>query len=231
MLTSSGMDVSRFRLGQALLALAFLALTLPQVLPALQLEMDGKSITATEVEPGGLAVVYGIGLTAGEGGIRRLLEVREVVEDENQDGAVEFEPGYEIPLQSVWAVVDLTSGQYAVASPTGSAAVEVDFPGRGPERGSLGQLNRLRHEGLGFVHLLVVRAGEGAWALTSSDGGPFDVDGAFHNGVLLELDLVEGFPGFVGLEPPEAFQPGDTVVVIDSDTLRHYSTQLPGGGS
>jgi hypothetical protein len=209
------------------LTLCLLVLTFAPASHAIQAELRGNSIIASDVDPGAQVVIYGIALTAGEGGIRRLVEVREVAVDDDQDGAVEQPLDFGLPLHAVFTAVDVTSGEYGITRPAGSGAVEIDFPGRG----SLGELRRLRHEGLGFVHLLVVRPGEGAWALTASDGGPFDADGSFHDGVLLALDLVEGLEGFEDVALPEAFRPGDTVVVIDSDTLRYYSTQLPGGGS
>lgn len=202
-------------------------LAFPNLGMALEVELTSDTVLASEVEPGDSVVVYGIALTAGEGGIRRVNEVREVAVDDDGDGFVEQPLDFSVPLHAVFTAVSMESGEIDVVVPPGSAATEIDFP----RRGLIRQLRRLRHEGLGFVHLLLVRPGEGAWALTASDGGPLDGDGSFHDGVLLELELVEGLEGFEDAETPDRFRPGDTVVVIDSDTLLYYSTRIPGGGS
>ena len=213
-------------------------LFLPQALAAeeLVLEIEPAALVVSGLEPAAEVVVYGISRRAGEGGIRQRVEHEALLVDDDDDGQVTFEMDAPVDYHSIWVVVDRFSGEYVVDVPPGSPRREVEFPGRGPEEGSRGQLNRLRHEGFGFVHLLLVRPGEGAWTVTAADGGPYDSDGSFADGVLLEIDQARAVAGEDGVEegtaaPPERFAPGDVVVVIDSDRMSFYAARLPGGGA
>ena len=198
------------------------------------LEIEPSALVVVGLEPEAEVVVYGISRRAGEGGIRQRVEHEAFLVDDDGDGQVTLELDAPVDHHSIWAVVDQASGAYVVDVPPGSPRRELEFPGRGPEEGSRGQLNRLRHEGFGFVHLLLVRPGEGAWTVTAADGGPFDADGSFADGVLLEIDRARAVAGDGDAEeaaaPPERFAPGDVVVVIDSDRMSFYAARLPGGG-
>ena len=218
--------------------LALGLLLLPQALSAEEpvLEIEPSALVVSGLEPAAEVVVYGISRRAGEGGIRQRVEHEALLVDDDGDGQVTFEMDAPVDYHSIWVAVDRSSGAYAVDVPLGSPRREVAFPGRGPEEGSRGQLNRLRHEGFGFVHLLLVRPGERAWTVTAADGGPLDADGSFADGILLEIDQSRAVAGEGGVEegtaaPPERFAPGDVVVVIDSDRMSFYAARLPGGGA
>jgi hypothetical protein len=145
-------------------------------------------------------------------------EARFDVESELEGGGV--------PLKSVWAVVDLASGAYAVAAPDGFRLQPVPLVGQAFQVGAPGVVNRLRHE-YPSVDLLVVRPGVGAWSLRSVDQGPTDHDPADDDRVLTSLEDLESLDGF-GTPPPELFGRDDVVIFIEPGELRYAATRLLG---
>lgn len=131
-----------------------------------------------------------------------------------------------VPLKSVWAVVDIASGAYAVAAPEGFWLREIPFPGRGFAVGASGQVDRLRHDHPS-IDLLVVRPGVGAWSLRSFDRSETDRDGADDDRILTSLeDLVP--LGESAEPPPESYSRDDVVVLVDPRELRYAATRLLG---
>ena len=60
----------------------------------------------------------------------------------------------------------------------------------------------------GYVEVLVVRPGEGAWAATVGDGGEGDDDGAYDGRLRASLAGMRGV-GEKPAEPPQRFNPRD----------------------
>lgn len=145
-------------------------------------------------------------------------EARFEVESELEGGGV--------PLKSVWAVVDLASGAYAVAAPEGFLLQPVPLSGQAFQVGAPGVVNRVRHEHPS-VDLLVVRPGVGAWSLRSVDQGPTDHDPADDDRVLTSLEDLESLDG-LGTPPPERYGRDDVVIFIEPGELRHAATRLLG---
>lgn len=131
-----------------------------------------------------------------------------------------------VPLKSVWAVVDLATGAYAVAAPEGFDLRPVPLPGQAFQVGAPGVVNRLRHE-YPSVDLLVVRPGVGAWSLRSVDQGPTDHDPADDDRVLTSLEDLESLDG-LGTPPPERYGRDDVVIFIEPGELRYAATRLLG---
>lgn len=150
-----------------------------------------------------------------------------VLTDEDEDGIVRFEMEKGVPLRSIWVVVDLTSGEFALGTPA-------DYPiekGQGVgdvldvgSKGATGKLDLLvgRRE---MLEVFVARAETGAWAATAFDGGEMDQDGEATNSVAMEP---------AGMEPvadsppaPEELLPGDVVVTIDPNTMDVAAFRVP----
>ena len=120
---------------------------------------------------------------------------------------------FAIPQRSVWAVVDVATGDLALVAPDGTPVHEVPFPNGSVSLAPLGFADALSVEGNHF-HMLVVRPGVGAW--TSIVG-----DHSLHDN-----DANEGFVGIAAptLEPlgsaPPADRYLDTDVVVLIDPFR-----------
>ncbi|MEP7009931.1 MAG: hypothetical protein ABJC13_06385 [Acidobacteriota bacterium] len=193
--------------------------------PPLRLEIHGQSLVASRAQ--GKVVFFGVSRQIDPDEIvtrRRLAELRA---DEDGDGVVTLALDRPVAPVSVWAAVDLASGDVAVVSPTGSRTPRGGFRGRG-----LGH----RETGRGTVHdlrfqseLLVVRpgVGGGAWTLTAGDGNVGDEDGDANGELETALDRMT--PLDASPAPPEDFGPGDVVLLVDPRSLEVVLVRQPGG--
>jgi hypothetical protein len=87
----------------------------------------------------------------------------------------ELEEGARVPENSIWTVVDLSTGAFAISAPGSFFLDESPVPGNAFEVGAPGLLNRFRHT-FAWVDMVLIRPGVGAWTLRASDGGPGDRD-------------------------------------------------------
>ncbi len=207
---------------------------LPWCLPLLLVALSGSGVVAAHaapppvltLEPSAL-VVSGItpkGKVVWFGMAREMADYAEtlvrrdrVLEDVDGDGSVRLDLGKPVPRFSVWIAVDLTSGAFAVATPQGSRAVELAIAGRNPGRGGAGDTEWTETGNL-YLEMAVIRPGQGAWAATVGDGE--DADGQITASLRRMRSVTEG------IAAPEAFSPGDLVVVIDPNILQYYVETL-----
>lgn len=202
--------------------------------PDLLVTFEEAAVMAAELTPGGDAVFWSVAREPLGYHQRVVRRSGVVVVDALGEARFSLEDGGAVPLKSVWAIVDLESGAFAVAAPPGFRLRPLPFPGRAFEVGAPGVVNRLRHE-LESLYLLVVRPGVGAWQLEAWDRGPKDRSGADDGRVLTSLEDLEPLEP-AGPDPPERFAGGDLIVVVEPAELRYYATRLlgapaPGGGA
>lgn len=190
--------------------------------PELKLAFEANAVVATGVPPGGQVVWFAV---AREIAQRSATIVRreEIAADDDKDGAVRFELGRPVPLQSIWVAVDLASGAAAVATPEGYPLRRVDLPGGATGHGG-GKPDWVEDD-RGLVEILLVRPGQGAWGATVGDGGQADGDGAYDGRLMAPLDRLRGV-GAAAPAPPEHFSPRDVVVVIDPNRMEVGLRQL-----
>jgi hypothetical protein len=199
-------------------------LGLPMAAAAVEpvLSFSPEAVTASGMTPGGKVIWFSVAREIAE---RSATIVRRewIADDEDKDGAVRFELGRPVPFQSIWTVVDLTTGAAAVAVPEGYPLRRIDLPGRGTGHAS-GKPDWVEDD-RGYVEVLLVRPGQGAWGATVGDGGEADDDGAYDGRLMAPLDQMRG----VGASPaavPERFSPRDVMVVIDPNRMEVALRQL-----
>lgn len=150
------------------------------------------------------------------------LEETALLVDEDGDGSVRLE--LDLPLskvRSVWAAVDLATGELSLAAPKGEAPRAEELPGDalGADR------DRLTVAVQRWAYTLWVRpgreAGAGAWAAIVGDGGAADGDGLEDRQVQATVKSFQ--PVAAGkasaLPAPEQMAGGDLVLVVDPETL------------
>jgi hypothetical protein len=159
---------------------ALLVLALPALAPraaAQQIPVGpAVSFTAQAVQvqgmtPGGIVVWFGIGRDVVEYSAIQSQRQQTTVADTQGTAVLAVANG--VPAQSVWVAVDLKTGAYAQGSPAGFAAGRYELGGGALGLGS-GALPDQLLDRSDFVHLLLVRPGKGAWALTVGRGGADD---------------------------------------------------------
>ena len=186
--------------------------------------IDASGLTIIGLKPASSVAIFGSTRRSFEYYERQ--EMRgDILADDDKDGQLRFDVDGGLPWKSVWVVVDLSTGLYAIAAPEGFPLEEVEFPGRGI--GSA--LNALESEG-DFVNLLWVRpsatTGAAAWMLAVGDGGASDDDkkGGNHK---IKADVSKFEPvGQSPVTPPDKFAAGDVLVGIDANTLTIFASKL-----
>jgi hypothetical protein len=131
------------------------------------------------------------------------------------DGTARLDLGRAPVPAACWVVVDLDSGQFAVAGPNGFSLRKP----KKPSRARLGQgdaPDELLDE-RPFLMGLMVRPGAGAWAFTGGDGGPRDEDGKNDGHLRFALDKFDPLPGSPAA--PAKLNGQDLWFVIDPLTL------------
>jgi hypothetical protein len=214
-----------------LLVLLLVALASPAAFaaqpPTIDFEDDAAVVSG--LAPRGQVAWMSVSREPREGYVR-VMRREGIAKDDDGDGAVRLalEPDERIAPRSLWAVVDLASGELALASPAGEAAVrEVVFPGRGVARGASNKLDRFE-AGREMVELLYARPGAApaAWGLTAGDGGEADDDGADDGALAAALAGARSLGGSPA--PPEELTAGDVVVAVDPRTLDVFAVRLVG---
>lgn len=203
-------------------------LLLPSLLSAAPaVTFEAGAIQVAGVTPAAKVVFFGV-VRDGQGYRFRVAAREEVVEDTDKDGTVRLDLGGPVAFRSIWAAVDLASGEYTVASPAGYTPTWIDFPAAGlhGRPGGNGKPDRLAERRYS-LELLVVRPGLGAWRQTLGDGDPEDDDHAANGRI--EWAVSKGRAVRGGPPAPVDLDPGDVIVAIDPTRMEVYATRLPGG--
>ncbi|HVG08768.1 MAG TPA: hypothetical protein VNM67_13760 [Thermoanaerobaculia bacterium] len=197
--------------------LVLLAAPLAAAPPEISFEPD--AVVARGISPNGHAVWFSVAREISRQSTN--IVPRHAIEaDEDGDGAVRLELGQEVPLRSIWFVVDLATGETGVAVPDGFPLLEMDLPG-GAIPAALNRLDLQRR----FAYLVLVRPGVGAWQLRVGDGGASDEDGESDGTLRAALSSLtpveEGGP-----PAPGRFSPRDVLLVIDPERMEFATVRI-----
>jgi hypothetical protein len=142
-------------------------------------------------------------------------------------GSADLDYGQDIPIASIWAVVDQISGSYAIVTPG-------DYPRR--QKASVGSI--LKHATPAEVidqlvtnslvmQILWVRPGNGggSWNVTVSDGAANDEDHSSNGEVLTSTELFTSIDG--KNKPPKKLKKDDVLILIDPFEMTFVSTVVP----
>jgi hypothetical protein len=181
-----------------------------------------EAVVASGMTPGGQVEWFGVAREISEHSATIVRRDR-IASDDDQDGAVRLELGRPVPFQSIWVAVDLTTGAAAVATPEGYPLRRLELPGGNVGRGG-GKPDWVEDD-RGYVEILAVRPGVGAWGAAVGDGGEADDDGVYDGRLVASLARLRG----IGPNPPAApqrFGPRDVIVVIDPNRMEVAVRQL-----
>jgi hypothetical protein len=160
---------------------------------------EARAVVASGITPGGQVVWFSVARQIAER-TATLVRREQIADADDKDGSVRLELGRPVPFQSIWVAVDLTTGAAAVAVPEGYPLRRVDLPGRNLHAGG-GKPDWVEDD-RGYVDLLLVRPGEGAWVATVGDGGAEDDDGAYDGRLVASLAHLHG----VGVRPASSYR-------------------------
>jgi hypothetical protein len=177
---------------------------------------SGTTVHASGITSGREAIVFGCTIDL-YSGMRSLRRRAEIVRDTDADGAVDL-PLSTLPVVSVWAVVDLESGRYALATPPGFTAPVHELPDD-VWKSDTTFLDVERD----YLEILIVRPGStphsGAWTLMASEGGSNDGDDKLNKKLRMTMDRLKHLHGAAATPQPGKVQKKDLVIAIDPHEL------------
>jgi hypothetical protein len=180
-----------------------------------------QQVTVSNVTPNTNVVLYSIGLEP----YRRLERVTRTAKVlvAGADGVATFAAQTPIAIRSVWIAVDDASGEYALASRDGYEIRRIDFPDSALKKNVAGEIEGLLAD-RAILHVAVIRAGVGAWAIIGYEGGAGDTDKKSDGHLSLEFGLAHGFAA----DTPELkhLKNGDVVIAVDPNTLETMVTRI-----
>ena len=177
------------------------------------------NVIASQATAGGDVIFLAVG--HGEGTPTQHSAQVEQVTDTDQDGVVTFAPSVPVVEKSVWATVDLATGDFTVEAPGNLTPTAAAAPAGLTAGARFFQDNRQA------LHLLVVRPGVKAWGIRAFDGAEGDQGKADDGWVALGLNRL--VPVVLGSRSDAKFtlQSGDVVIGIDPEFLTYYSVVVP----
>lgn len=142
-----------------------------------------------------------------------------VATDTDNDGEVRIALKRPLDDRTVWAAVDLETGEFTAATTEGTVT-NLTFHGHS-FRGNGGDLKQLESEDFERLDILLVRPRTGAWTISGGDGGPGDSDGEENRKFVLDVESMKPVQDRFG-PAPKKFEKGDVVVLIDPSTSDIY---------
>ncbi|HVT56884.1 MAG TPA: hypothetical protein VHR45_00655 [Thermoanaerobaculia bacterium] len=189
------------------------------------IHFEAQAVVVSGITPKGQVVWFSQAREFSQG-VATMVRREKIAADSDGSGVVRFPLDRPVPALSVWVAVDLANGAAAAASPDGLPQRQLPLLDSGViARGRALGDQIVDHRG--FVELLVVRPGKGAWGATVGEGS--DRDEAATRGTLA-ASLARMRPLAASPAAPSAFSAGDVVVVIDPNLLT-YSVVKVGGGA
>lgn len=182
---------------------------------------DARSVAVAGLTPSGS--VAWTSVSREPQGYSTLIARRSGVAPADGSGEATIELDGDVATASVWVVVDLDEGGFAVAAPPGSSFREVAFDGRSVVANPQGKLNRLVHT-RPYVELFLARPGVGAWVMTAGEGAAGDDDGEQDGSLRTRLESLE--PLAASPPPPDGLEADDVLVMVDPRSLEYYAVEL-----
>jgi hypothetical protein len=172
------------------------------------------------VTPGGTLVVFASARTQIQLHYAESVGMKFMMRDKSGSGRIVVDMGRELPVDAVWAVVDLATGRHLVV-PRGLARQRPPLSADAVRYKTTGQ-PKLRIE-LPVAEVLVVRAGENAWFEVMGDGGRADEDGHPNGGSDASPMKLQSLRKKY-TKALDKIRKGDVIVVIDPVSLRTWSS-------
>lgn len=198
-------------------------------LAQVEISFDEEGANASGVTAGGDVVFFGVSRDRGEW-FDHFYHWRRIIKDDDLDGTVTFVREEPFPLLSALVVVDLTLGEYAIATayPHETAIPPLDLGGA--QTAPDGRLTAFAQVGK-RIDVLVSRAGTGAgaWGASVIDGGPLDQDTIADGTVTIAFAALPPLGGKTA--PLDGVRPGDVVALADAAGPWARVTKVAGEGA
>jgi hypothetical protein len=148
-----------------------------------------------------------------------------VLADDDHDGQVVLTVAPAVAWRSAWVVIDVTSGQFTVASPEGYRIRPLEFK-RELKRGLKSNAIDEFSTDIGSLDALYFEPGKGAWVGHVDDGGT--ADGDLKQDGKTTVRLGEMTPLLTLTDRPSEFGAGGILVAIDIYSMQVFASKVDG---
>lgn len=194
----------RFVLGLLIISAAYTISAAPVV------TFGSSHVVATGITSRGRAAVIGVAHEPREFWTN-IVHRQFILTDEAGTGTVRLDLDKRLSTDSGWAVVDLATGDVAIAAPENSPFVVVPFANGAVRRNDAGEFTRIVGD-REYIDLVLVRPGEGAWLFYGEDGHSNDTDRERNGHTTIDPERMR--PIGDSPAPPKHLKNGDRLVVI-----------------
>lgn len=198
----------------------------PQPLPGPQpstgpiVSFGRQEVSASRITPNADAVLFGVARVAIRGGaMTKIVRWHRIVATDRA-GLATFDLGMDVPLFSVWAVVDARSGQFTIAALPGYAVREIPVSSISLLRGA--SVDRFLFD-RSYLDLLYVHPGKGAWYWSEMSGTSTDKS-AVRGKTAVSAEQAISMAG--GGDKPKDFSPGGVLIAVDFMHLEVTSARV-----
>jgi hypothetical protein len=183
--------------------------------------VQGDSLKASGLTPG--RTLFIMGLSRDVVAHEPRMGHAEVELPSKSDGTFELKLLSAAPVQSLWLLIDIPTGRYALTSPGGVLPAPMEFPRNALKSNGSGEIHHIEAN-LVYVDVVWIRPGVGAWRKTVGDGGRFDADGKPDGKTQLSVDDMK--PVGESLDHPKKIEKGDTIFIFNPRTLAWFVTEV-----
>jgi hypothetical protein len=188
-----------------------------------EVSFEQKRVTARSVTKGGRVAFYSVGL-AGDGYTSMVKQVTEVLTDTDKDSTVFLDVPDNVPLRSVWVVIDTQSGRYTLAVPPGME-LRLDNRPKAFMKSKGNEVDLIASPGV-YADVLYMRPNGDISVTSAIDGEHTDVDGRGDRIVTVDLDQLQPVDPNAG--KPAEITAGGVIVVIDRWDMLVYVAKIDG---
>jgi len=185
-----------------------------------QVSFEKRSVVASNVTPRGRVMFFGMAHEPLEYSVTYAHRVMTVEADAAGNSRLELD--VDVAPRSVWAVVDITSGRYTVASTFPLSALP--FPSTSLKKNGQNELHDI-DSAFGMVDILVVRPGTGAWDYSNSEDGPADEHGHAKGRTLSNVERFRPASD-PDLKPIRNLRKGDVLILFEPVRMLYFATQV-----
>lgn len=189
--------------------------------PPIAVSFHDTAVTASGVTRGGHVVFFAIAHVPQHYSVS-INRWKAIVSDDDRDGVVVFDAKTAIPQNSIWAIVDLSTRQFAVATPTGEIPETIRQERTHLNRGASGKVERF---GLtsAYADMLYVSPNGDAWTWSNIDGSVKSIN---YHGYDLTLDAAQARPVSSDKGQLHEFAAGGVIIFFDWFKMSVLATQL-----
>jgi hypothetical protein len=185
-----------------------------------RISFEDRAIGVSGATPGGRVVFFGMAQEPYGYSVSYDHHVQTVEADAEGNSRVTLKG--DVAPRAVWAVVDITSGGFAIASNYPSSPVSLSRDAL--KRNGQGEAHEVELP-FGMVDILLVRPGIGAWTYFNADGGANDERGHAKGRTRSKVERFSPFND-PDLQPVKHAKKGDVLIFFEPIRMFYYATQV-----